>query len=83
MVAADSPIRTLDDLVAKFGADPGSVSWGGFTFGSPDHLLCASVVKAIGSDITRMSHVIAIAAGMPFGAAGITDLLRIERLSTS
>ena len=41
VVAGDSPIKTLDDLVQKFKADPGSVSWGGFALGSPDHLLCA------------------------------------------
>ena len=33
VVAADSPIKTLDDLIAKFKADPGSVSWGGFALG--------------------------------------------------
>jgi putative tricarboxylic transport membrane protein len=27
VVAADSPIRTLDDLIQKFKADPGSVTW--------------------------------------------------------
>jgi pyruvate kinase len=28
-------------------------------------------------------EIVAIAAGMPFGLAGTTNLLRIERLSTS
>ena len=35
VVAADSPIKSLDDLLAQFKADPGSVSWGGFALGSP------------------------------------------------
>ena len=47
MVATESPIKTLDDLVQKFKTEPGSVSWGGFALGSPDHLLCATIVKAI------------------------------------
>ena len=63
VVAADSPIKTLDDLVRKFKADPGSVSWGGFALGSPDHLLCASIVKAIGGDVTRMNYIVAGAGG--------------------
>ena len=63
VVAADSPIRTLDDLISKFKADPGSVSWGGFALGSPDHLLCASIVKAIGGDVTKMNYIVAGAGG--------------------
>ena len=32
VVPAESPFQSMDDLVGKFKADPGSVSWGG---GSP------------------------------------------------
>ena len=35
VVAADSPLKTLDDLIQKFKADPGSVSWGGFALAAP------------------------------------------------
>ena len=63
VVAADSPIKTLDDLVAKFKADPGSVSWGGFALGSPDHILCALIVKAAGGDVTKMNYIVAGAGG--------------------
>ncbi len=58
VVAGDSPIKTLDDLVQKFKADPGSVSWGGFALGSPDHLLCAMTVKAVGGDVTKMNYIV-------------------------
>jgi putative tricarboxylic transport membrane protein len=63
VVAADSPIKSLDDLVQKFKADPGSVSWGGFALGSPDHLLCAMTVKATGGDITKLNYIVAGAGG--------------------
>ena len=63
VVAGDSPIRTLDDLVQKFKADPGSVSWGGFALGSPDHLLCAMTVKAVGGDVDKMTYIVAGAGG--------------------
>ena len=45
-VSAGSPIKTLQDLLAKFKENPGSVSWGGFAPGSPDHILSGLVVKA-------------------------------------
>jgi putative tricarboxylic transport membrane protein len=56
-VAASSPIRTVPDLIAKFKENPGSVSWGGFAPGSPDHLVGALVVKAAGGDVKKMNYV--------------------------
>lgn len=63
VVAADSPIKTLDDLAAMYKADPGSVSWGGFALGSPDHLITAMTVKAMGGDVTQMNYIVAGAGG--------------------
>jgi putative tricarboxylic transport membrane protein len=63
VVAADSPIKSLDDLLAQFKADPGSVSWGGFALGSPDHILCALIVKAAGGDVAKMNYIVAGAGG--------------------
>lgn len=63
VVAADSPIRSVNDLLAQFKADPGSVSWGGFALGSPDHILCALIVKAGGGDVAKMNYIVAGAGG--------------------
>jgi putative tricarboxylic transport membrane protein len=63
IVSADSPLRTMDDLIAKFKADPGSVSWGGFAVGSPDHILYALIVKAVGGDVSRMNYIASGAGG--------------------
>jgi putative tricarboxylic transport membrane protein len=63
VVAADSPIKSLADLVAQFKADPGSVSWGGFALGSPDHILSALVVQAVGGDVAKMNYIVAGAGG--------------------
>ncbi len=63
VVAADSPIRTLDDLIQKFKADPGSVTWGGFAVGSPDHILSGLVIKAVGGDVSRMNYIASGAGG--------------------
>ena len=47
----------------EFKADPGSVSWGGFALGSPDHILCALIVKASGGDVAKMNYIVAGAGG--------------------
>lgn len=56
-VAANSPIKTVVDLVNKFKQDPGSVTWGGFAHGSPDHVLSGLVVKAAGGDVKKMNYI--------------------------
>ena len=67
IVAADSPIKTLDDLARMFREDPGSVSWGGFALGSPDHLVSAMTVKAMGGDVKQMNYIVAGAGGEMLG----------------
>lgn len=67
VVAAASPIQTLADLKAMYEADPGSVSWGGFALGSPDHLVSAMTVKAFGGDIAQMNYIVAGAGGEMLG----------------
>jgi putative tricarboxylic transport membrane protein len=56
-VAANSPIKNLGDLIGKFKENPGSVSWGGFAPGSPDHILSGLVVKACGGDVKKMNYI--------------------------
>ncbi|EIM25423.1 Bug family tripartite tricarboxylate transporter substrate binding protein [Microvirga lotononidis] len=56
-VAADSPVKSVTDLVNRFKQDPGSVTWGGFAHGSPDHVLCGLVVKASGGDVKKMNYI--------------------------
>ena len=46
VVPTASDIQTLDDLVAKFKADPGSVSWAGGSAGGTDHIAVGLVAVA-------------------------------------
>ena len=39
VVPADSPLKSLKDLLDKFKAEPGSVSWGGGSAGGSDQIL--------------------------------------------
>jgi len=63
VVAANSPIKSLQDLIDKFKADPGSVSWDGFSIGSPDQILSALVIKAAGGDVRKMNYIASRAGG--------------------
>jgi putative tricarboxylic transport membrane protein len=48
VVPKDSPIKSLEELIAKFKADPKSVSWGAGSAGSADHLLVGMIAEAAG-----------------------------------
>ncbi|HEX2648984.1 MAG TPA: tripartite tricarboxylate transporter substrate-binding protein [Burkholderiales bacterium] len=56
-VAANSPHKTLDDLLKAFKAAPGKVSWGGGSAGGTDHILVGLIAKAIGGDPARINYV--------------------------
>ncbi len=53
-VAADSPIKTIDDLIAKAKAKPDSVFYGSWFVGSPGHI---GALRLQGMTGTRMIHV--------------------------
>ena len=58
LVPADSPFRTIDDLVAAWQADPGSVVVGGGSSpGGPDHLFPMQLAKAVGIDPKQVRYV--------------------------
>jgi len=57
VVPADSPIQTVDDLVAALKADPGAVSWGGGSAGGADHIAAGLIAKAVGVDPTKVNYI--------------------------
>lgn len=61
-VPADSPFRTLHDLLAAWRQDPASVAVGGGSIGGTDHLLGGMLTDAAGAD-TRKLNYIAYAGG--------------------
>ncbi len=63
VVPTDSPLRTFDDLVKKFKADPGSVSWGGGSAGGSDQILAGLIAKAVGVDPTKVNYVATAGGG--------------------
>lgn len=57
VVPANSPIKTMADLVAKLKADPGSVSWAGGSAGGVDHIAAGLIAKAAGVDPTKVNYI--------------------------
>jgi putative tricarboxylic transport membrane protein len=57
VVPAASPIKTLQELIDKLKADPGSVSWAGGSAGGVDHIVVGMIAKAVGVDPTRINYI--------------------------
>jgi putative tricarboxylic transport membrane protein len=57
VVPAASPIKTLNDLIAKLKAEPGSVSWGGGSAGGTDHILAGMIAQAVGVDPAKVNYI--------------------------
>ena len=57
VVPAQSPHKTLAQLLASFKENPGKVSWGGGSAGGTDHILIGLIAKAIGADPKRINYV--------------------------
>ncbi|MGQ9369660.1 Bug family tripartite tricarboxylate transporter substrate binding protein [Azospirillum sp. ST 5-10] len=63
VVPANSPIRSLEDLVKAFKENPGSVSWGGGSAGGTDHILVGLLAKQVGVDPKAVNYI-------PFSGGG-------------
>lgn len=57
VVAANSPFKTMGDLIKAFKENPGKVSWGGGSAGGTDHILVGLVAKAVGVDPAKINYV--------------------------
>jgi len=57
VVPANSPHKSMADLIKAFKANPGSVSWGGGSAGGTDHILAGLIAKASGSDASKVNYV--------------------------
>jgi putative tricarboxylic transport membrane protein len=56
VVPANGP-KSLKELLDKFKANPGSVSWGGGSAGGTDHILAGLIAKAVGVDPSKVNYV--------------------------
>ncbi len=57
VVPADSPLKSMKDVVAQMQKDPGSVKWGGGSKGSTEHISASMLAGKVGVDPKKVNYV--------------------------
>lgn len=57
VLPANSPLKTMKDVIAQLKKDPGSVKWGGGSRGSTEHIAAAMIARAVGVDPAKINYV--------------------------
>ena len=57
VLPANSPLKTMADVVAQLKKDPGSVKWGGGSRGSTEHIAAAMIAREVGVDPAKINYV--------------------------
>jgi len=57
VLPANSPFKTMKDVVAQLKKDPGSVKWGGGSRGSTEHIAASMLARNVGVDPKKVNYV--------------------------
>jgi putative tricarboxylic transport membrane protein len=57
VVPAESPFKTMKDVIEQLKKDPGSVKWGGGSRGSTEHIAAAMIAREVGVDPAKINYV--------------------------
>jgi putative tricarboxylic transport membrane protein len=57
VLPANSPFKTMADVVEQLKKDPGSVKWGGGSRGSTEHIAAAMIARVVGVDPAKINYV--------------------------
>ena len=57
VLPANSPFKTMADVVAQLKKDPGSVKWGGGSRGATEHIAAAMIAQKAGVDPSKINYV--------------------------
>ncbi len=57
VLPADSPLKTMKDVVEQLKRDPGSVKWGGGSRGSTEHIAACILARSVGVDPKKVNYV--------------------------
>lgn len=57
VLPANSPFKTMKDVVEQMKKDPGSVKWGGGSRGSTEHIAAAMIAREVGVDAAKINYV--------------------------
>jgi putative tricarboxylic transport membrane protein len=57
VLPANSPYKSMADVIAQMKKDPGSIKWGGGSAGSTEHIAIAMMARDAGIDPTKINYV--------------------------
>ena len=57
VLPANSPLKSMKDVVEQMKKDPGSVKWGGGSRGSTEHIAAAMLAREVGVDPAKINYV--------------------------
>ncbi|HEX6706702.1 MAG TPA: tripartite tricarboxylate transporter substrate-binding protein [Albitalea sp.] len=57
VLPANSPLKSMKDVVEQMKKDPGSVKWGGGSRGSTEHIAAAMIAREVGVDPAKINYV--------------------------
>ena len=57
VLPANSPFKSMKDVVEQLKKDPGSVKWGGGSRGSTEHIAAAMIAREVGVDPAKINYV--------------------------
>ena len=57
VLPANSPLKTMKDVVEQMKKDPGSVKWGGGSRGSTEHIAACMLARQVGVDPKKVNYV--------------------------
>ncbi len=57
VLPANSPFKSMAEVVAQLRKDPGSVKWGGGSRGSTEHIAAAMIAREVGVDPAKINYV--------------------------
>ncbi len=68
VLPANSPHKTMADVIAQLKKDPGSVKWGGGSRGATEHIAAAMIAREAGVDPSKINYVAFRGGGEATGA---------------
>ena len=57
VLPANSPYKTMKDVVEQLKKDPGSIKWGGGSRGATEHIAAAMIAQAVGVSAAKINYV--------------------------
>ncbi|HMO48353.1 MAG TPA: tripartite tricarboxylate transporter substrate binding protein [Rubrivivax sp.] len=57
VVPADSPLKSMQEVIEQLKKNPGSVKWGGGSRGSTEHIAAAMIAREVGVEPSKINYV--------------------------